>query len=460
MTAKTLKNFALMNAWRSAAVTSVIVSLAVAAGCASESVPNLSPPAPLAPRHYIAHVVVIVQENRSFDNLFSGFAGADAPRFGYDGRKRIVLHHTSLEDPGNIENNWRDAIGSWNHGKMDGFAGEHFYGGPRDYAYAVVPRAESAPYWAMAKQYVLADHMFPLEFGPSFTAHLSLIAANTTIGPAPVAEVDAPAQLPWGCDAPPGTGSFTLDAARIERFDGPFPCFSKLATIADRLNGAGLSWSYYAAPLSKIGGQVWSEFDSIRAIRYSSYWKNVKSPQTRILRDVEGGRLADVSWVTPDWQDSDHTGSGYDSGPSWVASIVNAIGRSPYWNTTAIVVLWDDWGGWYDDVPPPQLDFRGLGIRVPCIIISPYARVGHGLRAGYVSHTQYEFGSILKFVEEVFNLPPIGSPASGYTDTRAASILDSFDFTQAPRRFSAIPARYPPARFLNERPSFVAPDND
>ncbi len=212
--------------------------------------------------------------------------------------------------------------------------------------------------------------------------------------------------------------------------------------------------------MSKIGGKVWSEFDSIRAIRYSSYWKNVKSPQTRILRDVEAGRLADVSWVTPDWQDSDHTGSGYDSGPSWVASIVNAIGRSPYWNTTAIVVLWDDWGGWYDNVPPPQLDFRGLGIRVPCIIISPYARVAKGARSGYVSHTQYEFGSILKFVEEVFSLQPIGSPASGYTDTRAASLLDSFDFTQAPRRFSPIPARYSASRFLNERPSFVAPDND
>ena len=97
---------------------------------------------------------------------------------------------------------------------------------------------------------------------------------------------------------------------------------------------------------------------------------------------------------------------------------------------------------------------------MPCIIISPYTRVGSGARAGYVSHTQYEFGSILKFVEEIFNLQPIGPPANGYTDTRAASILDSFDFTQAPRHFSPIPARYPPARFLNEHPSFVAPDND
>ena len=84
---------------------------------------------------------------------------------------------------------------------------------------------------------------------------------------------------------------------------------------------------------------------------------------------------ADVSWITPDWKDSDHTGSGYNRGPSWVTSVVNAIGESPYWQSTAIFVLWDDWGGWYDDVPPPQLDFRGLGIRVPCMVISPYAKV-------------------------------------------------------------------------------------
>ncbi len=166
MTGKTLKNFALMSAWRSTTVTSVIVSLTIAAGCTSQSGPSLGPSPPLA-LHHLAHVVVIVQENRSFDNLFSGFAGADAPRFGYDGRRRIALRPTPLEDPGNIENNWRDAIAGWNNGKMDGFASEHFYGGPLDYAYGVVPRAESAPYWAMAKQYVLADHMFPMEFGPA-----------------------------------------------------------------------------------------------------------------------------------------------------------------------------------------------------------------------------------------------------------------------------------------------------
>jgi len=411
------------------------------------------PPASSPAQQYIKHIVIVVQENRSFDNLFSGFAGADAPTFGYEGSQKVQLHATKLENPGNIENNWRDAISGWNKGRMNGFQYEHFYGGPRDFAYAYVPRYESAPYWAMARQYVLADHMFPLEFGPSFTAHLSLIAANTDIKPTPIAEVDAPDTLKWGCEAPPGARTFTLDIERVERFNGPFPCFSNFPTIADRLDAAGVSWRYYASPLSAVPGQVWSEFSAIRAVRYGPDWKNVISPQKKILSDVAAGMLADVSWVTPDWQDSDHTGSGYNRGPSWVASVVNAIGEGPFWSSTAIVVLWDDWGGWYDNVPPPQLDFRGLGIRVPCIVISPFAK------ARYVSHTQYEFGSVLKLIEEIFGLPHIGPPSLGFTDTRAASMLDAFDFTQKPRSFSPIPAAYPESSFLNERPSYVPPDN-
>jgi phospholipase C len=431
----------------------VLTCVAWMVGCGTTSVPASVPTAGTPAGRYIKHIVIVIQENRSFDNLFRGFPGADAPSYGYAGAKKIVLHPTALENPGDIENNWRDAISGWNGGKMNGFEGEHFYGGPRNFAYAYVPRDESAPYWTMAREYVLADHMFPTEFGPSYTAHLSLIAANTDIKPTPIAEVDAPNTLQWGCEAPPGTRTYTLDAQRLERFNGPFPCFRNFPTIADRLDAAGVSWKYYAAPLRGIG-KVWSEFSSIRDKYYGPDWKNVISPQTRILIDAQRGALADVSWVTPDWKDSDHTGSGANRGPSWVTSVVNAIGESPYWQSTAIFVLWDDWGGWYDNVPPPQRDFRGLGIRVPCIVISPYAKTG------YVSHTQYEFGSILKFVEQIFGLPPIGPPSRGFTDTRAASMLDAFDFTQAPRAFSPISAPYPESSFLHERPSYVPPDSE
>jgi phospholipase C len=426
--------------------------VALSAGCSSSAV---TPPAQATSAHqYIKHIVIVIQENRSFDDMFSGFPGADAPDYGYAGTRRITLRPVPLEDDGDINNNWIDGIASWDNGKMDGFEHEQLYGEPRRYPYAYVPRDESAPYWAMARQYVLADRMFPTEFGPSFTAHLSLIAGNTNIKPTPLAEVDEPYNYPWGCNDAPGSKTFTLDVHRVERFNGPFPCFVNFPTLADRLDPAGISWKYYAAPLSNLGGQVWSEFSAIHAVRYGPDWKNVITPQTRVLRDADAGTLADVSWVTPDWQDSDHTGSGYHRGPSWVSAVVNAIGESPYWRDTAIFVLWDDWGGWYDNVAPPQLDFRGLGIRVPCIVISPYAR------RSYVSHTQYEYGSILKFVEEVFGLPPVGPPSLGFTDTRAASMLDTFDFTQSPRPFVPISAPYSKSVFLRERPSYVLPDND
>jgi phospholipase C len=128
---------------------------------------------------------------------------------------------------------------------------------------------------------------------------------------------------------------------------------------------------------------------------------------------------------------------------------VNAVGQSKYWDSTAIVIVWDEWGGQYDNVPPPQLDFRGLGIRVPCLIISPYAK------QNYVSHTIYEWGSILKFVEQVFGLPALGSAQDGYTDARANSLIDSLNFNQSPRRFKTIPTKYKIQDFTSEPPSVM-----
>ena len=118
------------------------------------------------------------------------------------------------------------------------------------------------------------------------------------------------------------------------------------------------------------------------------------------------------------------------------------------------MVVWDDWGGFYDNAPPPQLDFRGLGIRVPCLIISPYAK------QGFVAHTRYEDGSFLKFIEQAFHLPPLGPTEDGYTDTRANSLSDSFDFTKPPRAFKRIPSRYPIERFLREPPSNEPVDDE
>ena len=443
-----------------------LFALAVA-GCsgggngAGSSPPVLPPPSQGPPQtgpegKYLKHIVVIVQENRTLNDIFAGFKGADTTMFGYTHTGAKVRLRAITFKGSDIYHNWRNAMADWNNGHMNGFDRSVYTNGKPagTYAYSYIQHKIVAPYWTMAGEYTLADHMFPTMFGPTFTAHIDLIASTTNLSPS-VAEVDGPTGQPWGCDAPPGTTTLLLNPQRVETDNGPFPCFTQYNTMADTLDGANVSWKYYAPNVKYAGGRLWSPYAAIRNVRYGPDWKrNIISPQTTVLTDAANGKLAQVSWVIPDAVDSDHAGSQSNKGPSWVASVVNAIGESPDWNTTAIVVLWDDWGGWYDGVPPPQLDFVGLGIRVPCIIISPYAK------AGYVSHTQYEFGSVLKFIEETFHLPSLGPENRGYTDTRAHTLADSFDFKQKPRAFKPIPAPYPPAFFLAQPPSGEPPDSE
>jgi phospholipase C len=407
---------------------------------------------------YIKHVVVIIQENRTFDNLFEGYPGANTSKTGKNSKGQTVTLKAITFDPEqDMVHNYTNAVVAWNHGKMNAFDLDRFDDGDLvgNYPYAFVERSQVAPYWAMAKAYTLADHMFPTEFGPSFTSHLSLIAGTMNLSPT-LAEANYPTSGPWGCDAPPNTSTDTVNPKRVVSIYGPFPCFTQFTTMADTLDAKKVSWKYYAPQLdSDPGGQLWTSFDAIHNVRYGPDWtRNISSPNTNVLKDAAAGKLAGMSWVIPDWLYSDHPAASSDMGPSWVSSVVNAIGKSKDWNSTAIIIVWDDWGGWYDNVKPPQHDFRGNGIRVGCLIISPYAR------KGYVSHTVYEFGSILKFVEQAFDLKPLGATNLGYTDTRATSLVDSFDFTQKPRAFTPIPAKYPADFFLKMRPSYRAPDNE
>jgi phospholipase C len=412
----------------------------------------------------IQHVVIVVQENRSFDNIFAGFPGADAPTVGKLPNGKTIPLHTIEVNTLDPEHSFQQSLADVDGGKMDGFANGAIYGGGSNgnppLQLSRLDPTLVAPYWSMAEQYTLADHMFPTEHGPSWTAHLNLIAGTTTITPTK-AVINFPTNF-FGayCGAPKYNTTHTVDVSGTYGI-GPYPCFTQFHTLADSLDTANVRWRYYAPTTSggtcitACGGQ-WSPFASIKAIRYSRYWKkNVISPPPQVLKDIAAGKLAAVTWIVPESPWSDHAYAGaLPEGPSWVAAIVNAIGESAFWKSTAIVVLWDEWGGFYDDVPPPQLDFRGLGIRVPCIIISPYAIHGH------VSHTQYEYGSILRFIEEVFHLKPIGPRSQGYTDRRATSIIDSFDFTQQPSAFTPISAPYPPSTFIDAPESRLPPDEE
>jgi phospholipase C len=464
----------------------VIASLAlfVAAGCgshgASSSIPSQQNVAGVRPAtghpvsEYIKHVIVIVQENRSFENFFAGFPGANAPMYGCasgsGGSGAVALRARSSSSSGcppgdtqvplhpitwratDLKHDWGSSIVGWDNGKMDGF---WRFGPGTDAAYAYVQPDLIRPYMDMTNTYVLADEMFPTEFGGSFTAHLTLVAGTDNISNTlQHAEVDYPDAAPDDCDSPPGTVSSYIDGKRQRHPNqGPFPCFNQFNTMAQVLDQANVGWKYYATRLVDAG--MWEPFEAIKYVRYGPDWhRNIVVPQTKILTDPGSNQLASVSWVMPSLPDSDHPGGGKAGhGPSWVASVVDAIGESPYWSTSAIIVLWDDWGGWYDNAKPPQLDFRGLGIRVPCLIISPYSRETSPSHPGYVSHTQYEFGSILRLIEETFNLPYIGPKDKGYTDQRAASLDDSFDFTQPPRPFVRIKPKYPMSLFLHEPPS-------
>jgi len=404
----------------------------------------------------IKHVVIIVQENRSFDNLFAGYPGADAPMTGtMSNGKQVALGPISMRTT-DIDHSYGSSVQDYDGGKMDGFDQNSTNHGPAGkLAYSYVLRGITAPYWSMAQQYALADRMFQTEHGPSWTSHINIIAGTTSLSPTR-SLVDFPSNYPFDCDAVQGTQSTYLTHDFHYAGNGPYPCFTQFHTMADTLDAAGISWRYYAESVTGpngIGG-YWSPFAAVKSVRYGPDWAKVVSPPPKVLTDVAAGRLADVTWVTPEWEYSDHAGGSSSEGPSWVSAIVNEIGTSQYWDSTAIFVVWDDWGGWYDDAVPPQLDYKGLGLRVPCLIISPYAR------AGYVSHTQYEFASILVFIEQTFNLPQLGSAADGYTDARATSIIDSFNFSQPPIPFQPIKAPYNGPFFEHLVTSHTVPDDE
>lgn len=228
-------------------------------------------------------------------------------------------------------------------------------------------------------------------------------------------------------------------------------------TLRDLFDAASpaITWKYYTPALHRPGG-IWSAFDVISSVRNGPEWAtNVISPETTVLTDIANGNLAQMSWVIPDGTESDHPGNGADDGPSWVASVVNAVGESQYWSSTAIIITWDDWGGFYDPVPPPPRDNQGgPGFRVPMILVSPYARETSASQPGYISQTTYEFGSIVRFVEDTFNLGRLGT-----TDGTTNSIDDMFDFYQYPRQFQTVGSKYSREYFVHQKPSRMPVDD-
>jgi phospholipase C len=519
------------------------------------------------------HVLVIVQENRTPDNLFQGLC---TPPFGtaascstlptasqYNIQTKGWLNKnspTGVTQPESVPlaNNYdlghghqdfhkmcdKDASGAC---RMDGASEVGCIGTcPSHPAFKFVTNANAIlnPYLELATQYGWANHMFQTNQGPSFPAHQFLFSGTSAPTAYPTQFFDwfAAENLGGagggnnGCigsantvieEVDPATGleskGYTPPYAPPANTAG-FPCYEH-NTLADVLDAAGVSWRYY----TDMEGSLWTAPDAIHHICQESSGKctgpdwpptgtKVAVNPGQVLTDLgvngtstNNCQLQQFSWVIPDGHWSDHPGTvGHDGGPSWVAAIVNAVGgydnsgaklhvQCNYWANTAILITWDDWGGFYDDVNPIATIGGGssgypggggngskyvYGFRVPLLVVSPYAK------AGYISGPAnnptcpnfycHDFGSILKFSEYVFGqkgnaLGPIGPSHWPYADSFVQdegnppdnySLYDFFDFSGGPRAFTPITgAKYSTTCFLKPRTCFAnfvqaAPDND
>jgi len=418
-----------------------------------------------APRDHrgVQNVVVIFQENRTPDNLFGSnpnfLPGVDIATNGVNSKGQTIPL-TSVPLANNYDlSHAHSAFGAmYDKGNMDGAdkvpatCNKGATGCPPanpQFKYVDNSTGLLNPYFQLAEQYTFGDRMFQTNQGPSFPAHQFIISGTS----APTANSDLfAAENPVGiANADHNTGC-TAPAAEFVRLIDPsgsesqtmYPCFEH-PTLADLLDNAGVSWRYY----TPSAGSIWTGPNAIQHLRLGSDWANdVVLRPAQILTDIAKGQLANVSWVIPTGQESDHPGGNQGMGPSWVASIVNAIGQSQYWDNTVILITWDDWGGWYDHVPPTVINSYEYGFRVPLIVVSPFAR------PAYVSHVTHDFGSILKFIEEVYHLPSLG-----YADSLADDLSDCFDFHRH-NRFQKIPAPHGAQYFINDKTTPEDPDDD
>lgn len=373
-------------------------------------------PTPTSPDP-IQHIVIVVKENRSFDNYFGTFPGADGTSVGQvsSGATVHLMHapdHTLL-DIGHAGDAARVAV---DNGRMDGF--DRLPGAIQDgedIALSQYYESDIPNYWAYARAFTLDDHFFSTVNGPSFPNHLVTVAAasnNTDDNPV------LNSYHSWGCDA----GKYTeVEQVNPQTGYRHFikPCF-EMSTLPDLLDKAGISWKYYA-PGQFQSGYIWSALNSIKHIRYSPLWQTNVPGTGQFLKDVRAGKLPQVSWLVMNEEVSEHPPHSVCAGENWTVQELNALMQSPLWSSTAVFLTWDDFGGFYDHVPPPRLNYIAYGPRVPTLVISPYAR------AHFVDHRTYDFSSILRYVEDKFGLPHL----SEY-DRRAASIGSDLDPSQKP----------------------------
>jgi phospholipase C len=478
----------------------------------------------------INHVIVIDQENRTIDNLFGSnspanqyyLPGLNVATSGQAytrvaGRKSVfTVQSVSIPmasaagsvgsiaaddyDPGHSHQLWGTACDAplitdpANDCLMDGFnhvtvtcdIGVTGCPGPAYPTYAYVQYKDVAPYFQMASQYGYANYMFQTNQGPSMPAHQFIFGGTSQPGNGPqpdwfVAENANNIVNHQGCTAGAGEYVKLVNPATQDEKTIMFPCFNH-STLADVFAAATpqITWTYYATGLRSMltAPNAIQSLCTVSSKGFCTgpYWTKGQANgyvdgynPADILTDISKCNLKQVNWVIPLGLQSDHAGSTDGSGPSWVASIINAIGNQPkcangelYWNNTVVLVTWDDWGGWYDHVVPPPVPAKAplnaasyvYGFRVPLLVVSAYTP------AGTVSNVMgLDFGSMLKFTEEIFNLGTI--PPGDYADAYAVDDLgEFFQFSNPPRSFQNISAPLGKEVFLDPKRPITEPDND
>jgi phospholipase C len=292
----------------------------------------------------------------------------------------VQPYHDSNLSPVDLNHNWNSAHADWDEGKMDGFV----YSEGNDETLGYYEREDIPHYWSAADNYVLCDHYFTSVMSESAPNHLYLVA---------------------------GTSGGLIDD-RV-------PSSLKFPPIFKQLDENGISWKVY-------GFTKW--YESFEYVHKSATTKQNFASAASFISDLRSGNLSQVCWMIGAPSGSEHPPQNIQSGENSVANdIVNEIGGSEYWNSSAIFVTWDDYGGFYDHFPPIQVDQFGYGFRVPCIVISPYSRIG------FVDSTVNDHTSILKFIEYRFGLRPLST-----RDGSANSLIEAFDFSQTARTFLKI----------------------
>ncbi len=362
----------------------------------------------------IKHVIFIIKENRTYDNLFGRLGIGDGAGTGRTKDGRTISLLPLLDKETDLQHSYAAGLAAVDGGKMDGFSAiPDKAGNPTLLAYSTASPGQLPAYWGYAHRYTIGDRTFSSVNSSSFPNHLFTVAATSD------GIIDGPNYKTswWGCDGPPGITAPVLGA------DGKvgetrLPVCLDIPSTAGSINGhPGLTWSSYGASPGQLG-YGWVALDAIKPVRESPDWSRHAFPWEWFHSDIAQGYLASMTWITPPFDMSEHPGGpSLCQGMNWTVRLINDVMRSPMWKSTAIVLTWDDFGGFYDHVPPPQVDRFGYGPRVPFLVISPWSKRG-------VDHTTYDFTSVLKFVGQDFGLPNLTA-----RERNANSLRSAFQFT-------------------------------